>query len=91
MRDGDELVCRVQTDLGAETAYVLCAPVVRRRDWGVPVPLLHVPVEANGEEHLILMSQLVALPSGSLGAVVGTAVTARDEIVRAVDLLVNGF
>lgn len=91
MQDGGELVCRIQTDLGAETAYLLCAPVVRRKEWGAPVPMLHVPVVVNGEEYLILMTQMVALPSSSLGPVVGTAVAARDEIVRAVDLLVIGF
>jgi toxin CcdB len=32
MRDGEELVCRIQTELGAETPYLLCAPVVRARD-----------------------------------------------------------
>ena len=91
MQDGGELVCRIQTDLGAETAYLLCAPVVRQKDWGALVPMLHVPVTVNGEEHLILMSQMVALPASSLGPVVGTAVAARDGIVRAVDLLVIGF
>ena len=27
MRDGNEIVCRVQTDLGIETPYILCVPV----------------------------------------------------------------
>jgi toxin CcdB len=91
MRDGDELVCRIQTDLGAETAYLLCAPVVRAEDWGTPIPALHVPVDVADEGHLVLMSQMVALPAGSLGPPVGTAASARDAIVRAVDLLVTGF
>jgi hypothetical protein len=91
MRDGGELVCRIQTDLGAETAYVLCAPVVRRDAWGAPIPVLHVPVQIDGETHLILMSQMIALPSRSLGPSVGSAAAVRDEIVRAVDLLVVGF
>ena len=32
LRDGEELVCRVQADLGVETPYVLCAPVVLRSE-----------------------------------------------------------
>lgn len=91
LRDGDEIVCRIQTDLGAETAYLLCAPVVRRRDWTTPTPTLHVPVEVEGEACLILLTQMVALPAGLLGPVVGSAQAIRDEIVRAVDLLVTGF
>jgi toxin CcdB len=76
---------------GAETAYLLCAPVVRRKDWGALIPMLHVPVVVKGQEHLILMSQMIALPSSSLGPVIGTAVSASDGIVRAVNLLVVGF
>ena len=91
MRDGDELVCRIQTDLGAETAYILCAPVVRQSDWTTPIPMLHVPMDMNGEKHLVLMSQMVALPSATLGPVIGSASAVRDELVRAVDLLVTGF
>ncbi|HLS18635.1 MAG TPA: CcdB family protein [Paracoccaceae bacterium] len=91
LHDGDELVCRIQTDLGTETAFLLCAPIVRREDWGVPIPMLHITVEINGEQYLILMSQMVALPTAMLGPVIGTAADARDEIVRAVDLLVIGF
>ena len=91
MRDGDELVCRIQTDLGAETAYILCAPVVHQSEWTTPIPILHVSVEVGGERHLVLMSQMVALPSATLGPVVGTAIAARDDLVRAVDLLVTGF
>ena len=91
MRDGDELVYRIQTDIGVETAYLLCAPVVRRSEWSTPVPMLHVPLEVDGEGHLVLMSQMVALPSATLGPVVGAAIAARDELVRAVDLLVTGF
>jgi hypothetical protein len=48
-------------------------------------------VDVAGEGYLILMSQMIALPAGSLGPPVGTAVAARDAIVRAVDLLVVGF
>lgn len=91
MRDGNETVCRVQTDLGADTAYVLCAPVVPASDWGAPIPRLHLALDVADERHLILMSQMVALPRSSLGPIIGTAADLRDEIVRAVDLLVTGF
>ena len=91
LRTGDELVCRVQTDLGLATPYVLCAPVVPRSAWGTPVPRLHVEFEMEGAPHLVLMTQMVALPAGELGSAVGSAGAMRDEIVQAVDLLVVGF
>ncbi|MFX0547390.1 CcdB family protein [Roseovarius sp. S1116L3] len=91
VRHEDALVCRIQTDLGADTAYLLCAPVVRQSEWSIPIPMLHIPFEFDGEAYLILMSQMLALPTASLGPVVGFAGAVRDEIVRAVDLLVVGF
>lgn len=91
LRDGDELICRIQTDLGVETPYLLCAPVVRRADWGPPVPILHVPLDLEDGGHLILMTQMVALPLSVLGPSIGSAEAVRDQILRAVDLLVIGF
>jgi toxin CcdB len=91
LRTGDELVCRIQTDLGVATPYLLCAPVVRSDLWGPPIPRLHLPVDAEGAPHLILMTQMVAIPARDLGAIVGTADGQMDAIVQAVDLLVTGF
>ena len=91
LRGGNELVCRVQSDLGIETPYTLCAPVVPGAEWGAVVPRLHVPIQLDGVPMLIVMSQMVAVPVGFLGAVVGDASAWRDEIVAAVDLLVVEF
>ncbi len=91
LRHGNELVCRVQTDLGLETPYILCAPVVARSTWGALVPKLHIPFDLGGVGHVILMSQLVALPATELGGAVADASPWRDEIVAAIDLLVSGF
>lgn len=91
VRGGNELVCRIQTDLGVATPYLLCAPVVPRNTWGARVPRLHLEFDMEGEPYLVLMTQMLALPAGDLGAVVGSAGERRDEIVQAVDLLVVGF
>lgn len=91
LRDGEELVCRVQADLGVETPYVLCAPIVRRSEWGALVPKLHLEVAVGDAACVILMSQLVALPRSELGPVVGDALDRRDDMIAAVDLIVSGF
>jgi toxin CcdB len=91
LRTGDELVCRIQTDFGIATPFLLCAPVVRREAWGAPIPRLHVAIEIDGVAHLILMTQMLALPSTALAAIIGNADAHRDAIVHAVDLLVTGF
>lgn len=84
-------MCRILTDLGAETPLILCAPVVARSEMGVLVPKLHIPIKVDAAAYVILMSQMVALPLGDIGPVVGSADAWRDEIVAAVDLLVSGF
>jgi toxin CcdB len=91
LRDGQELVCRVQADLGVETPYVLCAPVVPRSEWGALVPKLHLEVIVGDAACVILMSQLVALPRSELGPIAGDALARRDDIIAAVDLIVSGF
>ena len=91
LRTGGELVCRVQTDLGVETPYILCAPVVPRAHWGALVPKLHIVIQIEGKAHVILMSQLLALPASALGPGVADASAWRDEMVAAVDLLVSGI
>ena len=91
LRTGDELVCRIQTDLGVATPFLLCAPVVRRDAWGPPIPRLHIPVDIDDVAHLILMTQMLAIPASDLGAIVGDAASQRDPVIRAVDLLVTGF
>ncbi len=85
------LACRLQTDLGTPTPYLLCAPVVAAADWGPPVPRLHVDTQVHGARHLILMTQLIALPASELTEPVGDASAVQDDLKRAVDLLVSGF
>lgn len=91
MRDGNEIVCRVQTDLGIETPYILCAPVLLRSEWGALTPKLHIHIHLDDVAHIIIMSQLVAIPGAQIGPVIGDASAWRDEIVAAIDLLVSGF
>lgn len=45
LRDGDELVSRIQSDPGVETAYLLWAPLVRQDQWGPATPRLHPRVK----------------------------------------------
>ncbi|WP_169576978.1 CcdB family protein [Sediminimonas qiaohouensis] len=91
LRDGNELVCRIQTDLGIETPYILCAPVLPRSEWGALTPKLHISFQLDGISHVIIMSQMVALPGTQIGPVIGDASAWRDEIVAAIDLLASGF
>jgi toxin CcdB len=62
-----------------------------RAEWGTLVPKLHIAVSLDASPHVIVMSQMVAIPSSQLGAVVGDASPWRGDIVAAVYLLVSGF
>ena len=89
LRSGD-IVCRVQADLGVEMPYTLCAPIVWRGGLGALIPRLHIEVEFDGAPHVVVMTQLVAIPSDRLGPVVGDVSPCEDEMVDAVRLLVAG-
>src|SRR5690554_5302016 len=91
LRDGSALVCRVQPNLGIETTYSPCAPGLPLAGWGALAPKLHISLHLEGVPHVIVMSQMVALPSAEIGPVIGNASDQRDEIVDAIDLLVSGF
>lgn len=65
--------------------------MIRRDRWGPATPRLHLPFELDGAVHLILMTQMLALAPGDIGAMVGDARSERDAIVRAIDLLASGF
>jgi toxin CcdB len=91
LRGGGELVCRIQTDLGIETPYILCAPVLPRSEWGALIPKLHISFQLDGIPHVIIMSQMIALPGTQIGPAIGDASAWRNDIVAAVDLLISGF
>ncbi|MBK1637286.1 CcdB family protein [Rhodovulum adriaticum] len=91
LRSGNDLVCRIQTDLGIETPYILCAPVLPRSEWGALTPKLHIAFQLDGRSYVMLMSQMIALPAAEIGPAIGDASAWRDDIVAAVDLLVSGF
>ncbi|SIT17026.1 hypothetical protein SAMN05421759_12520 [Roseivivax lentus] len=81
----------MQADLGIETPYILCAPVVPRTYWGALVPKLHVETVITGAPYIILVSQMVALPPTEIGIAVGSADLVRDDLLAAADLLLHGF
>ena len=88
---GRVLLCRIQTDFGTPAPFLLCAPAIPIEEWGPISPKLHIRVEIGERTHLIIMTQLAAVPAQSLGAIIGSAAPAHDDIIRAVDILVTGF
>ena len=58
---------------------------------GALTPKLHIEVLFEGAPHVVIMSQMIALPGTQIGPAVGDVFAWRDDIVAAVDLLVTGF
>ena len=58
---------------------------------GALAPKLHVTFQLDGSPYVILMSQMIPLPSAEIGLAIEDASVWRDDIVAAVDLLVSGF
>ena len=91
MRDGNEIVCRVQTDLGIETPlYSLCSglPSLRMGRTNSKTACSH-PSGWRPAHHNHV--PLVAILGAQIGSVIGDASVRRDEIVAAIDLLASGF
>lgn len=87
---GGGLAIRLQSDLGVQTPYLLCAPVVVAKEW-TPTARLHIAVDLEDAPHYVIMTQIAALPASALGAEIGSLARHRDDIKRALDLLVDGF
>jgi len=52
---------------------------------------LHVSVAIDGRRYVILLEELAAVQSNSLGHVTASAESIRYEIIRAIDLLFTGI
>ena len=91
LRTGPEMVCRIQSELGADTIFILCAPLVPAEMISPRASNLHIPISIGEAPYLIVMSQMIALPRKDLAQIVGDASHLRDEMIAAVDLLVSGF
>lgn len=88
-RDG-VLVVVIQSDLLEAARTRVVAPLLPRQEVGTPLRGLN-PVFAIGEADVVLMTQLAAtLTLSELGERAGSLAHKRDEIVRALDMLLSG-
>lgn len=80
----------LQNDLLDGLHTRLVAPLVTAAV-GSPIRGLTPTIDVDGKSFLLLTHLMAAVPVRTLGEVVGSARGQRDEIVRAIDLLVTGL
>jgi toxin CcdB len=56
-----------------------------------PVTELHPSVSIDGDDHVLMTHALASVRRRDLGHPVGNLAVHRDEITRALDILVTGF
>jgi toxin CcdB len=52
---------------------------------------LHPAIDVPGRSYVVKMEDIAATPRNVIGAIVGSAITSRYEIVAALDLLFTGI
>ena len=83
-------VVNVQADLHAKLAMRLVAPMVARSRYAQPLTRLTPTVTVRDADYVVLFPLLAAVPSASLGEIVGSLGPHRTALIAAVDLLVTG-
>ena len=81
----------VQNELHDHLKTRVVVPLLRAEDAPPPSRRLNPAIEVEGERHLLFPQYLAAVPRRELGRPVGNLAPQRDDITRALDLLLTGF
>lgn len=81
----------IQSDFLGRLHTRLVVPLMPLTRFGTPVERLNPVFEVAGEPHVAVVTELAGVSGGLLGTVVGSAAAHRDEIVAAVDFMIQGF
>lgn len=80
----------VQADVHAKLGSRLVAPLIARARYTLPLTRLTPAVTVRDAEYIVLLPALTAVPTSSLGEIVGSLASHRNALIAAVDLLVTG-
>lgn len=88
--DGGQLVVDLQTDLIGVDASRVVAPL-REEGRYVAFPGLTPVVEVDGVRWIVRVQELAAVPGAELRNPVGSLAAHRDDLKRALDILIDGL
>lgn len=83
-------VVDLQTDLIGLDASRIVAPLLEEGDFAA-FPGLTPSVKFDAKNWIVRIPQLAAVPANELQNRVGSLEDARDELKRALDILIDGF
>lgn len=85
------LVVDVQAELHGRLATRVVVPLTLRSRYAAqPITRLQPLVKVRGEEYVVVVPMLAAVPARSLGERVGTLALERAALIGALDLLITG-
>jgi len=88
---GAEYLMDLQDEIIDNLATRVVAPLVAVDDVPRRMKILNPVVPVAGEEFILMLHLLAAIPVSALGTKVGSATAHRNEIIAAVDFLFTGF
>ena len=90
-RDETPYLLDVQSDLLDPLATRVVVPLVRMAAVPSPIRYLNPVFEVDGEKVVMSTPELAGVPRQVLGAKVGNLSARRDDIIRALDVLISGL
>jgi hypothetical protein len=84
------LVVDLQAELHAKLVTRIVAPMVARTRYTQPTTRLTPIVRVRDSEYVILFPLIAAVPTTSLGEIVGSLAPDRPLLIGALDLLITG-
>ncbi|PWS38289.1 plasmid maintenance protein CcdB [Falsiroseomonas bella] len=88
---GGGYLLNLQHDLHAHLSTRVVAPLLPAAGAPPPARGLNPQFELEDGPHILFPQFMAAVPKRELGPVVGTLDAHRDDITRALDLLLTGF
>lgn len=89
--DGAAPVVNVQADALDWIKTRMVVPLVATDDAPPPARYLNPVFELDGRAHVMLTQAMAAVPVAALGEPLADLSRHRDEIIRAIDMLFQGF
>lgn len=81
----------IQTDFLELLRTRLVVPLMPLARYGKPIDRLNPVFEVEGARYVGVFSEMAGISRSALGEVVGSLAPRRDEVIGAVDFLVQGF
>lgn len=85
------LLLDVQSDLLDRLATRVVIPMMTVGAFGVPIDRLNPVFDINGDRYVAVTTELAGVRRDLLGERVAAAADRRDEVIAALDFLLQGF